>query len=153
MEAVALALASKAIKVLAPYVKKGFEKFAGDVGEVAAKKVKGLFDTIKARLAGDKFASDSLERFEKKPEAYMDSVKEVLKDKLVEDKNFEKELDGLLKELGPIIEIFQDVKVVKGKLIGIDADKMTRGKGKVTQRSDEITENGEVVGAKFGEIS
>jgi hypothetical protein len=141
LEAIAVGLAAKAIQVITPYVKKGFEKFAGDVGEAAAKKVKGLFDTIKKRLAGDNFASETLERFEKEPEEYKNYAQKVIKEKIESDKNFEKELDGLLKEI-PVVEIIQKVKIVEGKQIGFKAKKVKGGKVTVTQESDKITKEG-----------
>jgi len=63
------------------------------------------------------------------------------------DKTFKTELEAELKELGPIVDIFQDIKVVKGTLIGIDGAK-GRFKAKIVQQSDEITEKGTVIGWK-----
>jgi len=113
MEALAIGMATKAIQIIAPYVKKGFEKFAGDFDDATANKVKGFFETIKKRLIGDDFASKTMEKFEEKPESYMESAKDVLKDKIMNDKTFKTELEAELKELGPIVDIFQDIKVVK----------------------------------------
>lgn len=112
MEAVAVGLATKAIQVLTPYVKKGFEKFAGDVGEAAANKVKGLFDTITKRFTGDNFASETLKRFEKEPEEYKNYAQKVIEEKLEKDKDFELELEELLKEIGPIIDVSAEIKQI-----------------------------------------
>lgn len=152
MEALAIGLATKAIQIIAPYVKKGFEKFAGDFDDATAKKVKGFFNIIKKRLIGDDFASKTMEKFEEKPESYMESAKDVLKDKIMNDKTFKTELEEQLEELGPIVDIFQDIKVVKGTLIGIDGA-MSRFKAKLVQKSDEITEGATVIGWKVAETN
>jgi hypothetical protein len=65
MEAIAVGLAAKAVEILTPYVKKGFDKLSEDVGKAGAEKVKGLLDTIKARFSGDKVASENLVQYEK----------------------------------------------------------------------------------------
>ena len=39
-----------------PYVTKGAEEFPQAAGEIAFNKARALFDTLKARLAGDKEA-------------------------------------------------------------------------------------------------
>jgi hypothetical protein len=148
LEAVAVGLAAKVIQVLAPYVKKGFEKFAGDVGEAAAKKVKGLFETVKKRLIGDKFAEDAFERFEKDPENNNNKIlaQTVINEKIEKDQNFEKELKELLKEI-PIIEIIQKTTVVEGEQIGFVGKKMKGGKVTVNQTSERVAKGGKQVGA------
>ena len=52
-------LVTNVMTILMPYVVKGAEEFAKLVGEAAYHKAKRLFETLKARFAGDPVASDS----------------------------------------------------------------------------------------------
>jgi vacuolar-type H+-ATPase subunit I/STV1 len=141
-------LVTSVMAVLMPYVAKGAEEFARVAGEAAYNKAKSLLDTLKARLSGDKEATDSLTRFEEKPERYQPVVEDILKEKLAEDQALAEELKKLLKEMGPELEIIQKMRVGK-KVVGLEADEIAGGQAKVTQEIDEAED---VTGAKFGRI-
>jgi len=138
-------LVGSVMGVLMPYVVKGAEEFARLAGEAAYNKARHLLDTLKAKLAGDKEAIDGLTRLEEKPERYQPVVEDILKEKLSQDKDLAAELERLLKEMGPDLEIIQKIKVGE-KVTGLEADEMVGGKAKVTQ---EIEEGKDVTGAKI----
>ena len=152
METIALGLAAKVVEILSPYVKKGFDKFSEDVGKAGAEKVKGLLDTIKARFSGDKVASKNLAEYEKKPEIYQPVIQETLKEKMLKDKDMAAELEGLVKELGPTLELIQKIKILEGEATVLESDEMKSGKLKATQEIDEVREKGKATTVKIKKI-
>jgi len=141
-------LVTNVIAILAPYLAKGAKEFVEVAGEVAYEKAKSLLATLKAKLAGDKEATENLENFEKKPERYQPVMEDILKEKLAQDEDLAAELDRQVKEMGPTLEIIQKMKVAKDAK-GLEADEFAKGKAKVIQEIDEA-EN--VIGAKIGRI-
>ena len=148
MDPVIATLAANTVAVLVPYVKKGAEEFASEVGKVAAERVKGLLNTLKARLSGDKEATENFEHFEEKPERYKSTLKDILQEKLNQDKNLAAELGRLLKEIKetcPNIDIY--IKMTEGMdIIGIKAKEMKKGKVKVDM---EIEKGEKITGGEF----
>lgn len=148
MDPISTTLAVNAVAVLAPYVKKGAETFASEIGKSAAEKAKSLLNTLRTRFSGDKYAEGSLERFEKDPDKYKSSLEDALKEKLDEDKNLVAELDKLLKDMGPNLEVILKIKEAE-KTIGLEAQEMSEGKAKVIV---EIDKGKDITGMKFGHI-
>jgi hypothetical protein len=141
-------LVSTVVSVLLPYVAKGGEEFVKEAGKAAFEKVKSLFQTLKAKLTGDKEASEALENFEQKPARYQSVLEQVLSDKLSQDPALAAELEKHLKEMGPELQIIQKMK--KGeKVTGLEADEMAGGKAKISQ---DIEEAKDVIGAKIKKI-
>ena len=152
MEAIVIGLAAKAVDILTPYLKKGAEKFAYDVGEVAAEKVKGLLGAIKKRLTGDKVASENFSQYEIKPEVYKPVIQDMLKEKMLNDKEMTKDLDNRLRELGPTLEIIMKMNVVEGEVVGVKSKKMSSGKAKVNQEIGDVKSGGKVIGVDIDQI-
>jgi hypothetical protein len=142
------ALVTNVMTILMPYVVKGAEEFAKLVGEAAYNKARHLFEVLKARFAEDPTASDSLTRFEQKPQTYQPLIEDILKEKILHDKDFAAELARLVEDLGPEITVVQQLKVAEN-VVGIDAEEMTRGKVTVEQNIDEAKN---VTGAKISKI-
>jgi len=134
--------------ILMPYVVKGAEEFAKLVGEAAYHKAKRLFETLKARFAGDPVASDSLTRFEQKPQTYQPLIEDILKERILQDKDFAAELARLVEDLGPEITIVQHLRAAED-VVGIEAEEMKRGKVTLEQTMDEAKK---VTGAKISKI-
>lgn len=151
MDPIIATLAANAVAVLIPYVKKGAEEFASEVGNAAAEKVKILLNTLKTRLSGDKEAAGNLERFEEKPERYKSALKDNLLEKLDEDKNLAAELEKLLKEIkdaSPNIDVY--IKMTEGEdVTGIRGKEMKKGKAKVSM---EIEKGKNVTGVDIEQI-
>ena len=117
----------KAIAILLPYIKKGVEKFARVAGENAAEKAKSLLNTLKARWKGDKEATENLERFEEKPERYQFVLKDILKEKLAEDKDLAADLAEILNALGPTLDVIIKMKEAEN-VTGVKIGEFTDGK-------------------------
>lgn len=141
-------LVAAAMGILMPYVTKTAEEFTKAAGEVAFKKAKKLMDTLKARMVGDKEATDNLSNFEAKPERYKSVIEDVLREKLSQDKDFAAELEKLLEDMQPELDIIQKMKIGQD-IVGLDADEMTKGKARITQEIDQAEK---VTGAKIKRI-
>lgn len=138
-------LATKVVAVLLPFVSKGAEEFASKVGDAAYEKAKALLSTLKQRWSGDIEATENLVRFEQKPERYQTVLEDILQEKLVEDHDLEAQLARLLQEMGPTLEIIQQMEEGKD-IIGLKARDMRSGRARVSQN---ITKAEEVTGAEF----
>jgi hypothetical protein len=68
-----------------------------NVATATVDKLKGLLNRIRVKFSGDDEAVDALRNFEKKPDRYASTVQDILKERLDKDKDFAKELDGLVK--------------------------------------------------------
>src|SRR6266702_483262 len=139
-------LATKVVAVLLPFVSKGAEEFASKIGDAAYEKAKNLLATLKQRWSGDKEATESLMRFEEKPERYKPVLEDILVEKLTEDHDLAAQVARLLQEMGPTLEVIQQMEEGKN-IIGIKATEMRRGRARVTQ---DITKAEGVTGAEFG---
>jgi hypothetical protein len=135
MDPVAISLASSVIGVLMPYAKKGAEEFISSAGKDAYEKSKAILETLKRRWSGDEEATETLEHFEQKPERYKSAIEDILEEKLAQDKDLAEELQKILKDMGPDLEIIQIIKTAEN-ITGLEADDFIKGKAKVTQEMD-----------------
>jgi hypothetical protein len=148
MEIAVTALASKALAILTPYVSKGAEELTKSIGEAGYAKAKQLFEKIKDKFNGDKKASDTLSDFEKAPEAKKQETEAVLAEALAKDENFARSVDTLVKEIGPLLMVFQDMD--KGvEVTGADVGQLNRGRVVVEQR---IKDGQNITGAKIDKM-
>src|SRR5437588_12416145 len=92
-------LATKVVAVLLPFVSKGAEEFSSKVGDAAYEKAKKLLSTLKQRWSWDTEATESLVRFEQKPERYKVVLEDILQEKLIEDHDLSSQLTQLLQEM------------------------------------------------------
>jgi hypothetical protein len=145
MDPAIIDLTTKAVAILLPFVSKGAEEFASKVGDAAYEKAKALLSTLKQRWSGDKEATESLGRFEQKPERYRVVLEDILLEKLAEDPDFATQVARLLQETGPTLEIIQHMEDGKD-IIGLKAKKMRGGRARVAQ---DIIKTERVVGAEF----
>jgi hypothetical protein len=151
MDSFTLILASTAVAALIPYIKKGAEEFAGELGKAAAEKVKGLLGALKRRLSGDKEAAPVLENFEQKPDRYNSALTDILKEKLDQDQGFVQELERTLREIkeaSPVLNVY--LKMAEGKRVtGAEIDEILKGNVKVDM---DIQKGEDVTGAKVKRI-
>jgi len=138
-------LATKVVAVLLPFVSKGAEEFATKVGDTAYEKAKKLLSTLKQSWSRDAEATESLVRFEQKPERYKTVLEDILQEKFVEDHNLAAQVAQLLQEMRPILEIIQQMKEGKN-ITGLKAKEMRSGRACISQ---DIVKAQEVIGAEF----
>jgi hypothetical protein len=141
-------LAASVMSVLMPYAATGVNEFAKSAGRSAYQKATELFGTLKTRWAGDKEATETLARFEEKPERYQPVLEDILKEKLTQDKELAAELATLLNEMGPSLEVIQKMEVGR-KVTGLEAEEMSGGRASVRQ---DIEKGEDVTGARIGRI-
>lgn len=148
MDPIIISLAAKAVGVLMPYATMSAGEFVKTAGQAAYEKSKNLLQTLKSSWSGDKEATDTLENFEKKPERYQSVIEDILKEKLSQDKDFANDIQKLIKDIGPQLDIILKMKVGE-KVVGLDADEMTGGKAKVQM---DIEQAKDVTGARIKRI-
>jgi len=148
MDPATLALAMNVMNVLLPYVSKGAEEFASKVGEAAYEKTKALLSTLKEKWKGDKEASETLTRFEEKPERYQTVLTDILQEKLSQDKELASQVSRLLQEMGPALQVLQKMEEGKG-VTGLKAKEVHHGTANVSQ---EIKKGENVTGAELDTI-
>ncbi len=148
MDPAIIDLTMKVMAVLSPFVAKGAEEFASKISDTAYEKAAALLSTLKKKWAHDPVATADLTRFEKKPETYKEALKETLQEKLSEDKELTTMLSDLLQDMGPALEIFQQMEKAEG-ITGLESDEMLEGNVKVTQH---ITDAKNTTGAKIKRI-
>jgi hypothetical protein len=148
VDPVTASLAANVVAVLAPYVVMGAQEFAKNAGKEAYEKAKGMLTALKAKWAGDEEATDALTRFEEKPERYAPVLEDVLKEKLVQDRELAAVLSTLLNEMGPSLEVVQRMEEGR-RVMGLEADEMTGGRATVNQ---DIGRGEDVTGARIRRI-
>lgn len=148
MDPVIATLAGSVIAVLTPYVKQSAEEFARFAGQAAYEKTKSLLESLKARWADDKEASETLERFQEKPERYQPVLNDILEEKLSKDQALASDIGRQLKEMGPVLEIIQKIKEGEN-ITGLEAGQVSGGKARVSQ---EIEKGKGVTGAKIDRL-
>jgi hypothetical protein len=148
MDPVTASLAANVVAVLAPYVAVGAQEFARNVGKEAYEKAKTMFAALRAKWAGDEEATDALTRFEEKPERYAPVLEDVLKERLAEDKELAAVLSTLLNEMGPSLEVVQQMEEGR-RVMGLEAEEMAEGRATVRQ---DIGTGEDVTGARIRRI-
>jgi hypothetical protein len=148
MDPVTATLAANVVAVLAPYVAVGAQEFAKSVGKEAYEKAKGMLAALRSKWTGDQEATDALTRFEEKPERYAPVLEDVLNEKLAEDKELAAVLSTLLNEMGPSLEVVQQMEEGR-RVMGLEAEEMAGGKATVRQ---DIGTGEDVTGARIRRI-
>jgi hypothetical protein len=127
-------LAANVVAVLAPYVAVGAQEFVRNAGKDAYEKAKTMLATLRAKWTGDEEATDALTRFEEKPERYAPVLKDVLNEKLAEDRELAAVLSTLLNEMGPSLKVVQ--KMEEGRrVVGLESEEMAGGSATVSKTS------------------
>ncbi|MDQ3795466.1 MAG: hypothetical protein M3316_07335, partial [Actinomycetota bacterium] len=86
---------------------------------------------------------------EEKPERYAPVLEDVLNEKLAEDKELAAVLSTLLNEMGPSLEVVQQMEEGR-RVMGLEAEEMAGGKATVRQ---DIGTGEDVTGARIRRIS
>lgn len=169
MESLGMTIAASAVAILTPFLKKGAERFAEEigksveesggeagkrVGEIVVDKTKKLFDKLKQKLSGNEEATMNLKLLEKNPEneAYSQNFQKVLARELDNDRNFAQEVDGLvndIKHTSPRIETI--IENAKAKNItGTDVEDMKSGSSRTEIRDSTADES--IVGTRVKRV-
>ena len=148
MEPVTAGLAATIVSVLTPYVAVGAQEFAKSAGKSAYEHAKNLLATLKARWAGDQEATDTLARFEEKPERYRPVLEDILQEKLSQDEELAAELATLLNQMGPTLEVVQQMEEGR-RVTGLETEQMSGGRARVRQ---DIKKGEDVTGARISRI-
>jgi SOS response regulatory protein OraA/RecX len=147
-----MTLAVQVVAILLPFVKKGADEFASEIGQAAGKEaasmVKNLLNTLKTRWKTDKEASGELARFEEKPERYQPVLEDILKEKLAEDKDLAAELRQIMDSLGTSLKVIQKMDIGKD-VTGVDIGEVISGNIDVDQ---DIKEGTNITPAKINKF-
>jgi hypothetical protein len=143
-----ITLVTSAITLLSPYVAKGAEEFAKEVGKEAAQKAKELFTYLKNKFSADSEESQVLSLFEKKPEKYETTLTDVLQERARTDSEFASELEKHVNSAGPYIKVVQSLKEGK-KVVGAEVKKARSGTFDIQQ---DVEKGEEVTGFKGEEV-
>jgi len=148
MDPVTATLAANVMTVLMPYAALGAQEFVKSAGKEAYEKAKSLMATLKARWAGNDEAIDTVARFEEKPERYQPVLEDILEEKLIQDPELATELATLLNEMGPSLEVIQQMEEGR-RVTGLEAEQMSGGTTRVRQ---DIERGEDVTGARISRI-
>jgi hypothetical protein len=153
MDPLTMTLATNAVAVVTPLVMKGAEKIAEELGSYAAKKIKGVLNSLKSRFSKNKEAEESLQRFEEKLDRSSAAVvNDYLQEELEADKQFATELQRLLQDVKkskPDIELY--IKNVSSKVVrGFDLGTVEAGEFKADMQ--DVRDADEVVGFKANHV-
>ena len=148
MDPITVTLAANVMTVLMPYAAMGAQEFVKSAGKDAYEKAKSLMATLKARWAGNDEAIDTVARFEEKPERYQPVLKDILEEKLIQDPDLAAQLATLLNEMGPSLEIIQQMEEGR-RVTGLEAEQMSGGTARVRQ---DIERGEDITGARIGRI-
>jgi hypothetical protein len=146
-----ITIAAGAVALLAPFVRQAGEEFAGEAGKVVWEKTRTLLSRLKTRLAGDRVAAQTVERFQRDPDIATDDMQSVLEERLASDPRLLKEIGELLaevKQAGPQVTVVQRVKEAE-RLVGVEGGRLKQGRIDVTQESDRASDT---TGVKLDEI-
>ncbi len=91
-------IAGAVVDLLAPYLAKLAGMVVEDAGQALWEKTKAIYETLKARLSGDDYARETLERLEAEPQAAgrQKAMTAVLEEKVAADPELAKMLQELV---------------------------------------------------------
>jgi hypothetical protein len=133
---------------IASYVSTQTGEILEKVGDAATNKAKAIWTRLKERWSSDENATRELDSFATEPQVYGPVIRTRLETKLNYDRVLRDELSRLVADIGPDIEVFQEIAKAKG-VVGLEADEVASGTTRVHQR---MTEADDVTGAKVRRI-
>jgi hypothetical protein len=142
-------LAVAAISLVGPYLAKGAEEFAKEVGKEAFEGVRSLAKKLRAWWEGDPVAKATADNLTQNPTRYSTILSDLLVEKLDNDPEFAADLQKLVDAVQPATtKIIQRMDVGKG-VTGADVEAIVGGHLAITQ---EIKHAENVVGLKAKQI-
>ena len=142
------ALAGLAISIVAPYIAKGAEAFAQEVGTEAFGAVKAVADRLRSWWSAEPVAAAAAESLASEPEKYSTILTQLLSSDLAKDDAFAAELRALTERVGPNVQVVQRIEVAKG-VTGADIEQLLTGNVRVEQ---EMKEAQDVTGFRANKV-
>ena len=126
------ALAGLAISMVAPYLVKGAEAFAHEVGTEAFGAVTGVVDRLRKWWSREPVAAASAEALPSDPKKYAQILAGLLSSDLADNEEFAEELKALTDQVGPYVKVVQRMEVADG-VTGADIEELVTGSVDVEQ--------------------
>ncbi|MGW8375341.1 hypothetical protein [Streptomyces sp. ODS28] len=130
-------LAAGAVTLLAPFLARAAEDFAGAAGNSVWLKTQELFSRLRTRFTGTEH-EETVRDFAEGPELHTEEMTALLASECERDDALRAEIERVLSEVkraGPHIAIVQKVNQMESQ-VGLRAKKMTKGDVNVTQEAD-----------------
>ena len=144
-------IAAGVVALLAPYLKKAGEEFAGEAGKIVLEKAGGLWQRLRAAFDGDAPATAVLDEFEREPSANSDQLRTTLEAKMGADRPLADDVAAAIAEIkraAPYVRVVQRMTEAE-TLVGIKAKRLKAGTIDVTQDVGTATN---VTGVELDEI-
>lgn len=142
-------LVASVITILGPYVAAGAKKAAEVTGEAMAKQAGHLLKRVRTWFSVDPEATSALQSFEQKPDRYGAIVQDILLEKARGDAAIASELEELINQMGPRLEVFQRIRSLVGHATGVDLAQWEKGVASIRQEVDVVEKGGKLTGAKL----
>jgi hypothetical protein len=144
-------LAASVAALVAPYLRKAGEEFAGEAGQYVQKKAGELWSKLRAKFDPDPRTKAVLDAFEANPDPGSDEFKGAIEEKATSDQPWS---DELAAELTEIKRRARSVLVVQRmdeaeRVVGIEGKRIRSEKVEVQQDIKKATD---VIGIKVDEI-
>lgn len=130
------ALAGLAISIVAPYMVKGAEAFAQEVGTEAFTAVKAVVDRLRKWWSNEPVAAATAEALPSDPEKYSEILAGLLSSDLAKNEELASELKTLTDHVGPHAHVVQRIEVADG-VTGADIEELVTGTVHVEQDMKE----------------
>ena len=142
------ALAAAVVGLVSPYLVKGVEEFAKATGEAAFDKVQALVERLQEWWSGDPVANATAANLATNPKKYSEILSDLLRDRLLRDQQFARDIQGLVDASGPYVEVIQRMEIAEG-VTGADIREIVGGHLSVTQ---EVENAQDVTGVKVDRL-
>ena len=145
-------IAAGAAALLAPYLKKAGEEFAGEAGKYVQEKARVLWQKIRAKLDGDPPAKVVLDKFEANPDAHAEEFKAKVEEKIGADKPLGDQISADVADVkakAPYVRVVQKIKEAED-VVGVKANRLKAGTVDVDQGIEVA--KGKIVGVDIGDI-
>jgi hypothetical protein len=144
-------IAAGAAALLAPYLKKAGEEFAGEAGKYVQEKARVLWQKIRAKLDGDPPAKVVLDKFEANPDAHAEEFKAKVEEKIGTDKPLADQISADVADVkarAPYVRVVLNITDAE-RAIGVRAAHLNAGTVDVTITGGTVKD---AIGADIGTI-
>jgi hypothetical protein len=144
-------IAAGAAALLAPYLKKAGEEFAGEAGKYVQEKARLLWQKIRAKLDGDPPAKVVLDKFEANPDAHAEEFKAKVAEKIGSDKPLGEQISADVADVkakAPYVRVVLNITDAE-RAIGVRAARLNAGTVDVTITGGTVKD---AIGADIGTI-
>ena len=143
-------LANQVVNLLSSFIINGGESFAEKYGEKTAQSLTDnttkLFSNIIKKFESDEDDRNDLEKFQRKPERYSEQIKQLLEDKMKNDKAFASDISTVIKKIQGLNVNINIEKSQTKNITGIESNK-DEGNFSATIKGSTATED--IIGGKI----